>query len=109
MLFCKKVWITFENVNIKMQNHRLKMTKLKKFQEKKMSHNIEYYQFVKRNLEMTKICTKKCKVLENKLDDHLNEKDSKCLGSPKEYFFFLIKTVLCLIFFSILCLALDQL
>ena len=45
-----------------------------------MSNNSEYYQFVKRNLEITKICTKKCKVLENKPDDYIDAEDKKCLG-----------------------------
>lgn len=45
-----------------------------------MSTNAQYYDFVKRNLEYTKICTKKCKVLENTADDYLSKNDSDCLG-----------------------------
>lgn len=45
-----------------------------------MSQNANYYQFVRRNLEYTKICTKKCKILENTSDDSLDQKGSNCLG-----------------------------
>lgn len=53
-----------------------------------MSHNANYYQFVKRNLEYTKICTKKCKVLDNLIDDYISKKDSECLGYLYQASFF---------------------
>lgn len=45
-----------------------------------MSTTSDYYLFVKRNLEVTKICTKKCQVLENKTHDYLEKAETDCMG-----------------------------